>query len=189
MISGPTLTAEEIAAFQAAWRAHREDAEPEAPVIIFDVQRDGEMLLLWLEPPQASPIALPRSSSDLHYGVSLRHERGAWAQAPTPRAWEPAPDILRALIEALSQTVDEHLARHHQPRTRRDGRGVPSDPAAAIEVLASDRIFQDSPDAGAPTCLCSRCALPIAESVIPIRLRMAGNSELRYHPFCVGVAG
>lgn len=55
--------------------------------------------------------------------------------------------------------------------------------------LPTDRLFQDSPDTGDPTCLCSRCLRPIPEEVVPIRVFVdkGSGSEYRYHPACLGL--
>jgi hypothetical protein len=60
-----------------------------------------------------------------------------------------------------------------------------------IEVRESDTVFNDSPEAGAPACLCSRCGKPIAADPAPIRVfnKMPGRPlrERRYHPACLGL--
>ncbi len=57
-----------------------------------------------------------------------------------------------------------------------------------IQPLWRDRVFEGSPDAGDPTCLCSRCLQLIREDQIPIRLLTANKKkEWRYHPECLGV--
>lgn len=44
-----------------------------------------------------------------------------------------------------------------------------------IKVEANDRIFADSPDAGWPECICSRCGKMITEDEIPLRLWTTNN--------------
>ncbi len=56
-----------------------------------------------------------------------------------------------------------------------------------FKILPTDRVFQDSPDAGWPECICSRCGQPIGEDDCPIRAWTEdGKSEWRYHPACLG---
>lgn len=59
-----------------------------------------------------------------------------------------------------------------------------------IQVLPSDRKFDDSPDAGEATCLCSRCGQVIGETNVPIRVFVyeGRDGEYRYHARCVGLA-
>ena len=38
-----------------------------------------------------------------------------------------------------------------------------------ISIKSTDKVFQDSPDAGDPVCLCSRCLQVIAENDCPLR--------------------
>lgn len=54
--------------------------------------------------------------------------------------------------------------------------------------IETDLLFANSPDAGHPDCICSRCGEPIGEEVIPIRVFTDDNREYRYHPDCVGLA-
>lgn len=55
-----------------------------------------------------------------------------------------------------------------------------------IEILPTDKKFQDSPDAGDPSCWCSRCLLPIGEDDVPLRaFPEDGSGEYRYHIQCV----
>lgn len=37
-----------------------------------------------------------------------------------------------------------------------------------IIILATDKVFYDSPDVGHPDCLCSRCGKPIPQEQSPI---------------------
>lgn len=59
-----------------------------------------------------------------------------------------------------------------------------------MKVLDTDRLFMDSPDAGTPECICSRCGKQIGmheeDEVIPIRLfvNQGRKGEYRYHPGC-----
>ena len=56
-----------------------------------------------------------------------------------------------------------------------------------ITILPTDRMFKDSPDAGDPLCICSRCLLPIGEADLPIRaFAESGRGEYRYHVKCQG---
>lgn len=62
-----------------------------------------------------------------------------------------------------------------------------------IAIHPTDRAFTDSPDAGWPECLCSRCGEPITEAdceaegpVIRIWPEH-GACEWRYHPRCLGL--
>lgn len=58
---------------------------------------------------------------------------------------------------------------------------------APFKILPTDRVFQDSPDAGWPECICSRCGKPIPENDQPIRCWTEdGKLEWRYHPACLG---
>ena len=57
-----------------------------------------------------------------------------------------------------------------------------------FQFLTSDRAFTDSPDAGSPACLCSRCGDVISEEQAPA-LRVFDdelNVEYRYHITCAG---
>ncbi len=65
-----------------------------------------------------------------------------------------------------------------------------------ILVMPDDICFTNSPDAGDPACLCSRCKQPIteedAEKALPIRVwpdegRGGEYREYRYHPWCLGL--
>ncbi len=59
-----------------------------------------------------------------------------------------------------------------------------------LEVRATDRKFVDSPDAGDPACLCSRCGEPIGEDQVPIRNVVLDGQvfvEYRYHARCVDI--
>lgn len=53
--------------------------------------------------------------------------------------------------------------------------------------LRIDRVFKDSPDAGTPECLCSRCGKQIPEDDAPITRLFDDetNSELRYCQECM----
>lgn len=54
-----------------------------------------------------------------------------------------------------------------------------------LTILQTDTKFYDSPDAGDPACLCSRCGKVIDEA--PIRaFPENGEYEYRYHPACLG---
>jgi hypothetical protein len=56
-----------------------------------------------------------------------------------------------------------------------------------VNVLQTDRMFMDSPDAGDPKCLCSRCGLVIPDGIGIIRAwPEIGEGEYRYHPSCLG---
>ncbi len=63
----------------------------------------------------------------------------------------------------------------------------------------TDRLFFDSPDAGEPTCVCSRCCQRISDREVPVRIVVkmrrsvldpGGDrmGEYRYHARCVSVA-
>lgn len=64
---------------------------------------------------------------------------------------------------------------------------------SALEVLSTDVRFFDSPDAGDPACVCSRCGSPIGEHVVPVRmwpaksLAKSEDYEYRFHPQCLGL--
>lgn len=54
-------------------------------------------------------------------------------------------------------------------------------------ILPTDRYFFDSPEAGEPGCICSRCLLQIREEDCCIRAWSDdGTLEWRYHPQCIG---
>jgi hypothetical protein len=56
-----------------------------------------------------------------------------------------------------------------------------------FDILPTDVKFYDSPFAGDPACICSRCHLPIGEDDVPIRAwPEVGGYEYRFHPKCVG---
>lgn len=55
-------------------------------------------------------------------------------------------------------------------------------------VLDTDTQFTDSPEAGRPNCLCSRCDERIYVGSAVIRKWPTGkNTEYRYHPACLGM--
>lgn len=57
-----------------------------------------------------------------------------------------------------------------------------------MRILSTDISFSDSPDAGLPACLCSRCKAQILQHEIPIRIYSSNPSrEFRYHPSCIGL--
>lgn len=53
-------------------------------------------------------------------------------------------------------------------------------------ILETDKAFMDSPDAGDPLCICSRCAKQIPEEDAPITRAFfdIGNEEYRYCQAC-----
>ena len=56
-----------------------------------------------------------------------------------------------------------------------------------FKILATDRVFTNSPDAGDPDCLCSRCGLVIEDCCGPVRAWPEdGSKEYRYHAHCLG---
>jgi hypothetical protein len=55
-------------------------------------------------------------------------------------------------------------------------------------VLTSDKLFFDSPDAGQPECICSRCGNMIKEDETVIRVfHLKINAENRYCEKCSGI--
>lgn len=53
-----------------------------------------------------------------------------------------------------------------------------------------DVAFTDSPDAGNPTCICSRCAAPIPAGFIPVRVWPDGmDIEFRFCEQCLAASG
>ncbi len=58
----------------------------------------------------------------------------------------------------------------------------------SFSILPTDQAFGDSPDAGLPDCLCSRCGLVIPETEVPVRAWPGnGSFEYRFHPACLGI--
>jgi hypothetical protein len=56
-----------------------------------------------------------------------------------------------------------------------------------FKIFVTDRSFTDSPDAGEPNCICSRCGQPIGEDDGPVRAWPEDESfEYRFHPACMG---
>ncbi len=56
----------------------------------------------------------------------------------------------------------------------------------ALNILPTDKLFDDSPDAGMPECVCSRCGSKILEGEIAIRAyHKKENKEWRFCEFCV----
>ena len=55
-------------------------------------------------------------------------------------------------------------------------------------VSPTDKLFADSPDAGHPDCLCSRCGLRIYDDEIPIRFFAENDLEYRFHHECYSMA-
>lgn len=53
-----------------------------------------------------------------------------------------------------------------------------------LKIEPTDRLFTDSPDAGDPGCLCSRCGGAITEEEVPVRF-FRGHAEYRFHPRCL----
>jgi hypothetical protein len=66
-----------------------------------------------------------------------------------------------------------------------------------IEVLATDKAFASSPDAGDPTCICSRCESAIGENEVPVRCFTTNEHgdvnysslEYRYCTPCLALMG
>ena len=57
-----------------------------------------------------------------------------------------------------------------------------------LRILPTDRPFLESPDAGHPTCLCSRCEQIIGEEEVPVRVWPEDVSyEYRFHQNCFGI--
>ncbi len=54
-------------------------------------------------------------------------------------------------------------------------------------ILPTDTLFDESPDAGDPTCLCSRCKSVIEAGTVPVRAFTDDDCEYRFHPACVGM--
>lgn len=55
-----------------------------------------------------------------------------------------------------------------------------------IRILKTDHIFSDSPDAGNPACICSRCGQKISD--VPVGIILAWpdeGGEYRFHPECL----
>ncbi|QHV99247.1 hypothetical protein [Spirosoma endbachense] len=58
----------------------------------------------------------------------------------------------------------------------------------SIQILPTDTLFRDSPDAGHPQCLCSRCGKKLEEWHHPIRAwPEKQNAEYRFHLACIGL--
>lgn len=57
------------------------------------------------------------------------------------------------------------------------------------QMRGTDTAFSDSPEAGEPSCLCSRCGLSIGEEEVPVRAWPddGTNLEFRYHARCLGL--
>ena len=55
-----------------------------------------------------------------------------------------------------------------------------------MKIIKTDKLFQNSPDAGEPECICSRCGEVIDEEEIPIRAFVDDfrGGKYRYHPHC-----
>ena len=45
-----------------------------------------------------------------------------------------------------------------------------------LEILNSDLFFNDSPDSGEPSCICSRCHKQIEEDEVVLRVAVDGNN-------------
>ena len=59
-----------------------------------------------------------------------------------------------------------------------------SSASAGVSLLdVGDVLFQDSPDAGHPDCICSRCGQPIPEDQCPLRVFMDEGRAGEYR-FC-----
>lgn len=68
-----------------------------------------------------------------------------------------------------------------------------------MEILQTDKVFYNSPDAGDPDCLCSRCLKLITEEQVPVRswpqsgnpdtIQDEAESEYRYCDHCQQAAG
>ena len=63
------------------------------------------------------------------------------------------------------------------------------DDVVAKMPFDGDKLFQDSPDAGHPACVCSRCGQLIEEHEMPLRAFVdeGRGGEYRYHMRCVGL--
>jgi hypothetical protein len=63
----------------------------------------------------------------------------------------------------------------------------------ALELRPADKLFDNSPDAGHPQCICSRCGERIQEGEFPIRMFTTNgigevdehSKEARYCEFCM----
>lgn len=55
-----------------------------------------------------------------------------------------------------------------------------------IEILSTDRLFPDSPDAGEVDCICSRCGGEIPEETVPLRafVEEGHGGEYRFCDYC-----
>lgn len=54
-----------------------------------------------------------------------------------------------------------------------------------LEIRLKDKEFTDSPDAGHPDCICSRCGSVIAKKEMPLRaFNQKNNTEYRYCESC-----
>jgi hypothetical protein len=99
--------------------------------------------------------------------------------------------VVDATGDAGEKALEEYCAaREGEPHGEMvdDGDGDPFiNGAADITPLPTDRVFDDSPDAGHPDCLCSRCGNLIDEKTLAIRAWPEGGKEYRYHPACVGL--
>lgn len=53
-----------------------------------------------------------------------------------------------------------------------------------LKIVETDRFFNDSPNAGEPNCICSRCQKPIGEEELPLRVAV---DQQNFHPTNQGV--
>jgi hypothetical protein len=140
----------------------------------------------------------------------------AWQGVQVERGWEYPPpernpdcqcrdDPLRQMLcpcghmtechypRECSDARCSHLANYDEPPPDHPSlRGVPAGERTAGWLAAAiregDRVFTDSPDAGSPACLCSRCGGLIREDDMPVRAwEEHADRERRYHPACLGL--
>jgi hypothetical protein len=46
-----------------------------------------------------------------------------------------------------------------------------------LAILDTDKLFTDSPDAGTPACICSRCGQKIGEDEVPLRMWTTNETD------------
>jgi hypothetical protein len=138
--------------------------------------RDPRMTEGWeYAPPERNDLCRCR-------GYPLRQMLCSWGHQTECHYPQECREARCAHLEYYDEVPPDHPGLLGQPAEA----GTASWLAAGIRE--SDTVFEDSPDAGEPTCLCSRCGRVIGEDDMPVRAYEEGSgTRRRYHPACLGM--
>lgn len=126
--------------------------------------------------------------------VTKSKEHKGWKVYIDGSKWPKKPvDYYTGMNEeqAIKKAVEEYLYEGLHGKARiTDSCDKPVNVPQPIKVLQTDHLYFDSPDAGDPVCLCSRCSQSIPDGIGIIRIWPdQGEGEYRYHPACLGAVG